>query len=78
MEGEREVGGDVSGDGERQRYEGEKVGARRGDKRRRNEARGANGGINHGFIRRRSPEIARLQYYTPRTGGWWEWKTREE
>jgi len=56
----------------------EERGARRGNKRRGKEARGANGGINHGFIRRRSPEIARLQYYTPRTGGWWEWKTREE
>lgn len=70
-EGEREVGGD---DGERWRYERGEVGARREDKRRRKEARGVNGGINHGFIRRRSPEIARLQYYTPRTGGWWEWK----
>lgn len=27
---------------------------------------------------REAPEIARLQYYTPRIGGWWEWWTREE
>lgn len=45
------------------------AGEKRGDEKR---ARGANGGINHGFIRTRSPEIARLQYYTPRTGVWWE------
>lgn len=71
-----EARGTRDDDGERPGYEQEEGrGALRGEKRRRKQSgRSQRGGINHGFIRTRSPEIARLQYYTPRTSGRCEWR----